>query len=116
MFRISAIKKFIVKNKSFFIIAFFIFLISLLFPYSGDDWYWGSKNLSIASIVSMAKDIELNGRYLGNIIVIMLTENIFIRGIIISLRYSLMLLRRMELLFVVLPEHYLMKKRLDGTE
>lgn len=88
MFRISTIKKFIVKNKIFFIITFLIFLISLLFPYSGDDWYWGSKNLSIASIVSMAKDIELNGRYLGNIFVILLTENIFIRGIIISLTLS----------------------------
>lgn len=41
-------------------VALGIFIVlNCFFPYSGDDWYWGSKTFSWESITTE------NGRYLG---------------------------------------------------
>lgn len=72
------------KNKKTILLSVIIFLLSLLFPYSGDDWQWSISKLSFSTIKNFSQDIYLNGRYLGNIFVILLTKNKIIRGLIIT--------------------------------
>ena len=76
------------RNKETICVALFVFLLSFLFPYSGDDWTWRLENLSIDKIIEFSKNINLNGRYFGNIIVIFLTKSKLLRGIIISIIIS----------------------------
>ena len=78
-------KKFIKEN--LFYILFFVgyFAFTLLFPYTGGDWYWGSFKLDFNIFQIFHDDIELNGRYLGNLMAIILSKNIFLRGFIMSL-------------------------------
>ena len=84
-------KKF-VKDNAFYILFFIgFFLISLLFPYTGDDWVWGTYKLNLETITNLSVDLELNGRYIGNIIAIILTRNIVIRGLVMSLVMTLLL-------------------------
>lgn len=76
------IKSFL-KNNAFFIVAATVVagaLIALnaLFPYSGDDWYWASRPFSFASIT------ELNGRYFGTVIALIITKCYPLRIIICS--------------------------------
>lgn len=56
----------------------FVLLITLssMFPLSGDDWYWGSKDFSFENITS------LNGRYLGSLIVLIMTHVNWLRVLI----------------------------------
>ena len=49
-----------------------LFLLCFLFPYSGDDWAWGSQ---IGLERLKACFASYNGRYLGNLIVIALTRS-----------------------------------------
>ena len=72
--------QFIKKNKYLFLTTVLTFLISLLFVYSGDDWQWAQTPLTFQSFASP----YLNGRYVGNFIVILLCQNIIIRGLIIT--------------------------------
>lgn len=46
-------------------------VLSYLFPYSGDDWAWGSS-IGMERLVSWFKDY--NGRYAGNLLVMLLTR------------------------------------------
>lgn len=62
-----------------------IFLISLLFPLSGDDWPWKATALNMDFIKNMSNSISINGRYIANIIVMLLTKSIILRGIIIAI-------------------------------
>ena len=62
-----------------------IFLISLLFPLSGDDWQWKTSVLNMNVIKHMPNAVNVNGRYIANIIVMLLTKNVVLRGIIIAL-------------------------------
>lgn len=78
-------KKKLINNKWLIASFFVIFFFTLLFPYSGDDWQWAVGELSIERIIGFSTNANLNGRYLGNIFVILLTKNILIRGIIMSL-------------------------------
>lgn len=65
-----------------YIILFtFTFLLCFLFPYTGDDWAWGSQ-IGIDRLSNWFDNY--NGRYLGNLIVLALTRNYLIRNIIIS--------------------------------
>lgn len=74
------------KNNNQFIITFFIvlflLLITYLFPYTGDDWAWGSQ-FGLDQIASWFKNY--NGRYAGNIIVTILTRSRLLRSIIMTL-------------------------------
>lgn len=73
-------------SKTFFIYVFLTWLallgLCLLFPYTGDDWAWGS---SIGTDRLAAGFANYNGRYLGNLIVLVLTRNYVLRSIIVSL-------------------------------
>ncbi len=73
------------KNKTNFIIISFIIIFTLfltyLFPYTGDDWAWGSK-VGFERLSDWFKNY--NGRYLGNVIVILLTRSRILRTIIMT--------------------------------
>lgn len=80
------------KYKSIILIAvvfFFFFTISYLLPYTNDDWAWGS-NIGIERLNNFFTNY--NGRYLGNLLVILLTrfrllKAIFVGGIFTSIIY-----------------------------
>lgn len=84
------LKSFLQKNKFYIILGISIFLISLLFPYTGDDWVFGSYKLDLNIFSSFCNDGNLNGRYLGNLMAVLLTRNIIIRGLIMSLVITLL--------------------------
>ncbi len=69
------------RKKIFTILAIIIFLIFLcsLFPYSGDDWAWGSS-IGLERLKTFFKDY--NGRYVGNLIVLVLTRSVLLRVIV----------------------------------
>ena len=61
------------KRNRFYIVLFLIlFLLCFLFPYTGDDWAWGGQ-LGIDRLSSWFENY--NGRYLGNLIVLILTRS-----------------------------------------
>lgn len=60
----------------------FVFLLSLLFPYSGDDWAWGSQ----IGLDRLAAHFEAyNGRYVGNLIVLAMTRSNVLKALCMSL-------------------------------
>lgn len=79
------LKTFLSEKKHLIITMLGIFIFTMLFPYSGDDWQWSVGKLSIERIVGFSTNASLNGRYLGNTIVILLTKNRIIRATIMSL-------------------------------
>ena len=58
-----------------------LFGLCLLFPYSGDDWAWGSQ-IGLDRLGRFFADY--NGRYLGNLIVLALTRNVVLRSLVVS--------------------------------
>lgn len=68
---------------SAFVIAFF-FSLSYLFPYTGDDWAWGSQ-LGLDRLNCFFYDY--NGRYLGNLLVILLTRFKILNVIAMTVSY-----------------------------
>lgn len=58
-----------------------VFLLCTLFPYTGDDWAWGT---SIGLERLLDGFDEYNGRYLGNFLVIVLTRSKFLRNFTIA--------------------------------
>lgn len=74
--------KFIKKYKRILISLIVIFLITLIFPFSGDDWQWKFQNWQ--TIKEFSINEYLNGRYLGNILVVIMTKNSILRGIFMS--------------------------------
>lgn len=61
----------------------FVLLTALcwLFPYTGDDWVWGS-NVGIDRLHDWFRDY--NGRYLGNLSVIVMTRSNLLKALIMS--------------------------------
>ena len=78
MKKLNDLKTTITNNKRY--ILLFVFLITLcsLFPYTGDDWAWGSK-IGLERLYNGFNDY--NGRYGGNLIVIALTRIFVIRNV-----------------------------------
>ena len=78
------------SNKSFYLISILLILLfavfSYMFPYSGDDWAWGSQ-LGIDRFERFFD--RYNGRYFGNFLVLTITRNRLIRTILMSLSYYL---------------------------
>ena len=79
------------NNYKIFIIFIIIYFLCLLFPYSGDDIAWSLNTLSIDTIKTFSHDLSLNGRYLGNILTIIITKNMFVKATLISLTISLII-------------------------
>lgn len=61
-----------IKNKKYVILFFALALLCGLFPYTGDDWAWGSS-IGIERLSTMFEGYS--GRYLGNFIVLLLTRS-----------------------------------------
>ena len=61
-----------------------LLLLSFFFPFSCDDFYWGSKSLSFSTIKDIYNDLFLNGRWLGNFIAIFISHNHLIKALVIS--------------------------------
>ena len=78
------------KQKNFLILSavvlLFFALLSFLFPYTGDDWAWGS---SIGTDRLETFFANYNGRYLGNLMVILLTRSKFLNVIVMAVSYYL---------------------------
>lgn len=71
------------KAMLFDIIVFSIILvIAFMFPYTHDDWAWGSS-LGIDRLTTLFRDY--NGRYVGNLLVILLTRFRVLRALFISI-------------------------------
>ncbi len=62
----------------------FLFVLSYYFPYSNDDWVWGSK-IGIERFENGFKDY--NGRYLGNALVLLLTRNNLLKSLVMAITY-----------------------------
>lgn len=104
------------KTVVFFTVLFLAFaVLKFLIPYSGDDWAWGSYEG-----IERLKDFfdGYNGRYLGNILVILLTRSKVLNVLVVaasmvglclipciisgSLKYSTLILS--TLLFFLMPK------------
>ena len=81
-----------VNKYRIFIIFTIILLLCLLFPYSGDDIAWGLNSLSVDTVKTFSRDLSLNGRYLGNILTIIITKNMVLKSLLISLTLSTIIL------------------------
>ena len=73
----AGIKKFIVFAAS----VLFLFGLAFMFPYTGDDWAWGSS-IGLERLAVWFKDY--NGRYLGNLLVILLTRSNILKAAVMS--------------------------------
>lgn len=81
---------FLKKYKKYIILLSMLLFLSFFFPFSGDDFYWGSKSLSINTIKEIYNDLFLNGRWLGNFIAIFISHNHLIKALVISIVSTLL--------------------------
>ena len=72
------------KHINIIIIFLISFLLFLLFPYTGDDLSWGFNTLSLSLIKHFSQDLSLNGRYMGNIFSVILSQSVIIKSLISS--------------------------------
>ena len=74
----------ILNNKIlFYSILFILFMfLCLLFPYTHDDYAWGSP-VGLWRLYSLFDDY--NGRWLGNLFILLLTRSLVIKSIVMSL-------------------------------
>ena len=81
-------KKKLLNKENIFIIIMFALLTILcyIFPYTHDDWAWGSS-IGLDRLNSLF--YKYNGRWAGNLLVLLLTRNRLIRAITISVTLSL---------------------------
>lgn len=75
---------FLKKYKKYIILFSMLLLLSFFFPFSCDDFYWGSKSLSFSTIKEIYNDLFLNGRWLGNFFAILISHNHLIKALVIS--------------------------------
>jgi len=69
--------------RGFYLLLFImVLMISYFFPYTHDDWAWGSS-IGIERLNSLFDNY--NGRWVGNLLVMFLTRNRIMRAIIIAL-------------------------------
>ncbi len=65
-----------------YIICFgLIAILCYLFPYTGDDWAWGSK-IGVDRLNNWFENY--NGRYVGNLIVLAMTRSNLLKAVIMS--------------------------------
>ncbi len=78
------------KKYIFYIFVFILFLaLCALFPYSHDDWAWGSK-MGMERLACYFNNY--NGRWLGNLLVILLTRFYLLRIVVVSTTLTLILM------------------------
>lgn len=79
----NSIKNIFSKKENIYNLFLFISLtiICYFFPYTHDDWAWGTS-IGIERLTSLFKDY--NGRWAGNLLVMLLTRNRLIKALIIS--------------------------------
>ena len=82
---------FLKKYKKYIILFGLLFLLSFFFPFSCDDFYWGSKSLSFSTIKEIYNDLFLNGRWLGNFFAILISYNHLIKALVISIVSTLLI-------------------------
>jgi hypothetical protein len=85
------IKSFFSNKENIFFLILFIILTTIcyFFPYTHDDWAWGTE-LGTYRLATLFKDY--NGRWMGNILIIALTRNRFIRALTISITLTLIVI------------------------
>ena len=69
------------KNIFIIVILIMLFILSYIFPYTHDDWAWGTS-IGVERLTSLFKDY--NGRWFGNLSVMLLTRNRLLRALIIA--------------------------------
>ncbi|MGN0978667.1 MAG: DUF6056 family protein [Faecousia sp.] len=73
--------KIIQENRRYILCFFILFCLCWLFPYTGDDWAWGSS----IGLERLNKWFDnYNGRYVGNLIVLALTRSNLLKSISMS--------------------------------
>lgn len=83
------------KNKKYIniilvvVLFFFFSIIGYLVPYTNDDWAWGSY-IGIDRLNNFF--LNYNGRYLGNLLVILLTRYRVIRALTLGFSYTSIIL------------------------
>lgn len=87
-----------IKNKQLYLlsIAYFSLLwlfISICIPYTHDDWAWGTS-VGVRQFLTG----ELNSRYAGNLIVVLLTRSYIFKSIFLGIVYSLIPIEIIELI------------------
>lgn len=87
----TGINKKIFNKESIFNVILIILLtiICYMFPYTFDDWVWGSQT-GLDRLNALFSNY--NGRWLGNILVILLTRSRIARAIVISLTLTFIVL------------------------
>ncbi len=82
------LKQYIKKNWKLYLfytfLFVFLFILTYYFPYSNDDWAWGSKT-GLERLQNGFKDY--NGRYLGNLLVILLTRSNIFKALLMTITY-----------------------------
>lgn len=66
---------------AYFILFVLLFLFCMLFPYSGDDWAWGSQ-IGLDRLSNWFDNYS--GRYFGNLIVLALTRSNLLKSVTMS--------------------------------
>ena len=85
--KINFNNKYINKKNIFNIIMFILLtIICYMFPYTHDDWAWGT-HIGLDRLNSLF--YNYNGRWLGNLLAILLTRSRIFRAFIISITLSL---------------------------
>lgn len=69
------------KYKRYLFSFLCLFVLCWLFPYTGDDWAWGS---SIGLERLAGKFDNYNGRYFGNLVVLALTRSNFLKSAVMA--------------------------------
>ena len=82
---------FLKQYKKYIILFSMLLLLSFFFPFSCDDFYWGSKSLSFSTIKEIYNDLFLNGRWLGNFFAILMSHNHLIKALVISIISTLLI-------------------------
>lgn len=68
--------------RQYVFIYLLLFILCFLFPYSGDDWTWGSQ-IGIDRLNTWFANY--NGRYVGNLIVLMITRSNLLKASVMAL-------------------------------